>query len=186
MPELRLLAAATVVLLAAGCSSTPTASPTPGAESTPSATHSSAVPSAGPCPDGAYVVSSFEGRGTAAAAGKGSGGDIRADFTSGTYTISSDGAEPTKVDLGPTNAELRFNGEIKGEYRGDPSALELKATGAHGDASIKGFGFTRSFSAGGLADQLIGKSATAEVTCDDDAGTATVVLPNVSLTLTRS
>lgn len=185
MRKTRLLAMATVALLAAGCSagsSTPT--PTPAAVTTTAA--ASGPASAGPCPDGAYVVTALEGRGTAAAAGKGSGGDIAASFTSGTFTISSDGAEPVKLDLGPVNAEMRFDGEITGTYEGDPSALALKTTGAHGDVGIKGFGVSRSYTAGGLADQLIGQAATAQVTCDDAAGTAVVVLPNVRLTLARA
>jgi hypothetical protein len=183
VPKVRLLAVWTVVLLAAGCSSGP-ASPTPSPEPTPSVAASSTPASAGPCPDGAYTITSFEGRGETASAGKGTGGNITADFTSGTFTIASDGSDPVTLDLGPSNAELRFNGEIKGEYRGDPAALRLSTTGAHGDVSIKGFGFTRNFSVGGLANQLIGKSATAQVTCDA-AGTTVVILPNASLTLTR-
>lgn len=185
MPDVRLLAAATVVLLAAGCSSG-ASSPTPSAAPTPSVSATSASASAAPCPDGAYVLTAFEGRGNASAAGQGTGGNITADFTSGTFTIASDGSQAAKLDLGPVNAEMRFNGEIKGEYRGDPAALELTTTGAHGDVSIKGFGVSRSYSAGGLANQLIGQAATAQVTCDDAAGTAVVVLPNASLTLTRS
>lgn len=184
MPKMCALAAAVSVLLAAGCSSAPSA-PAPTAAPTAPSTASSAPASAAPCPDGSYLLTSFEGRGSASAAGKGSGGDITADFRSGTFTIASDGATPAKLDLGPANAEMRFNGEIKGEYRGDPSALELIPTGAHGDVSVKGFGFTRNFSAGGLSDQLIGSRATAQVTCDDAAGTAVVVTPNASLTLTR-
>ena len=185
MPNMRLLAAAAVVLLSAGCSSGATTSPTPTVVPTPSAPASSPTASDAACPDGAYLVTAFEGRGETAAAGKGTGGNITADFTSGTFTIASDGSDPVKLDLGPSNAQLRFDGEIKGEYRGDPDALRLSTTGAHGDVSIKGFGFTRNFSVGGLADQLIGKSATAQVTCDAAAGTATVVLPNASLTLAR-
>lgn len=185
MPNLRLLAVAGAALLAAGCSSgasTPTPSPVP----IPSTSAPSATVSAGPCPDGAYVLSAFEGRGKASAAGKGSGGNIAADFTDGTFTISSDGSQPAKLDLGPVNAEMRFNGVIKGTYEGEPSALSLKTTGAQGDVAIKGFGVSRSYSAGGLANQLIGQSATAQVTCDAAAGTAQVVLPNATLTLTRS
>ena len=183
MPKMSLLVAATAVVLTAGCSSG-SASPTP-APAPASSTASSAAPT-GPCPDGAYVLTGFEGRGQAAAAGKGSGGSIAVDFTSGTFTISSDGSQPAKLDLGPVNAEMRFTGEIKGTYEGDPSALVLKTTGAHGDVAIKGFGVSRSYSAGGLANQLIGQSATAQVTCDDAAGTAVVALPNATLTLTRA
>jgi hypothetical protein len=185
VPKLSLLATAAVVLVVAGCSSgasTPTVTPAPA----PSTSASSATASAGPCPDGAYVMTAFEGRGEAAAAGKGTGGNIAADFTSGKFTISSDGSQPAKLDLGPVNAEMRFNGEITGTYEGDPSALALKTTGAHGDVAIKGFGVSRSYSAGGLANQLIGQSATAQVTCDDTAGTAVVVLPNATLTLARA
>ncbi|GAB2590507.1 hypothetical protein GCM10009593_32680 [Microlunatus antarcticus] len=131
-------------------------------------------------------MTAFEGRGQAAAAGKGTGGNIAADFTSGKFTISSDGSQPAKLDLGPVNAEMRFNGEITGTYEGDPSALALKTTGAHGDVAIKGFGVSRNYSAGGLANQLIGQAATAQVTCDDAAGTALVVLPDATLTLTRA
>ncbi len=187
MPRWRLLATATVVLLAAGCSSGSTSpTPSPAPTSATSASSPSDSASAAPCPDGAYLLTAFEGRGSASGAGKGTGGNITADFTSGTFTIASDGSAPTKLDLGLTNAELRFDGEIKGEYRGDPSALRLTTTGAHGDASIKGFGVTRSFSAGGLANQLVGQGATAQVTCNDAAGTAVLVLPNASLTLTRA
>lgn len=185
MPDVRLLAVATVVMLAAGCSSG-ASSPTPSPVPTPSVSASSAAAPTVPCPAGAYVLTAFEGRGEASAAGTGTGGNITVDFTSGTFTIASNGSEAAKLDLGPVNAEMRFNGEITGEYRGDPAALELSTTGAHGDVSIKGFGVSRSYSAGGLANQLIGQSATAQVTCDDAAGTAVVVLPNASLTLTRS
>ena len=185
MPKMRLLMTAAVVLLAAGCSSgatTPTTTPAP----TPTVAAPSASVSPGPCPDGAYVLTAFEGRGAASAAGKGTGGNIAADFSDGKFTISSDGSQPATLDLGPVNAQMRFNGEITGTYEGDPSALELKTTGAHGDVAIKGFGVSRNYSAGGLANQLIGQAATAQVTCDDAAGTALVVLPNASLTLTRS
>ncbi|MGI3782115.1 MAG: hypothetical protein ACRYG2_15235, partial [Janthinobacterium lividum] len=143
MPKMRLLVTAAVVLLAAGCSSGAT-SPTPTPAPTPTATASSASASAAPCPDGAYVLTAFEGRGQASAAGKGSGGNIAADFTSGKFTISSDGSQPAKLDLGPVTAEMRFNGEITGTYEGDPSALALKTTGAHGAVAIKGFGVSRS------------------------------------------
>lgn len=187
MPMVRLVAVAGVVLLVAGCSSgssapVPSAAPsTPAVSSTPSAPASAA-----PCPDGAYVLTTFEGRGEAAAAGKGTGGNIAADFTSGKFMISSDGSQPSKLDLGPVDAEMRFNGEITGTYEGDPTALQLTTQGAHGDVTIKGFGISRSYSVGGLANQLIGQGATAQVTCDDTAGTAVVVLPNASLTLTRA
>ena len=185
MQKTRLLAAVTVVLLAAGCSSA-SSSPTPTAvPSTTPATSSSPSAASGPCPDGAYLITALEGRGQASAAGKGTGGDIAADFDAGKFTISSDGAEPVTLDLGPVNAQLRFNGEITGTYEGEPAALELKTTGAHGDVAVKGFGVSRTYSAGGLADQLMGSGATAQVTCDEQAGTATVVLPNASLTLTR-
>ena len=179
---MRLLTVAAVALLASGCSAGPSSPAPSAAPSTPSA---SAAPTA-PCPDGAYVVTALEGRGEASAAGKGSGGDIGAEFTDGTFTISSDGNEPVKLDLGPVNAEMRFDGRITGTYEGDPSALRLSTEGAKGDVSIKGFGISRSYSASGLADQLIGRGATAQVTCDDAAGTAVVVLPNASLTLTRT
>lgn len=183
MPTMRLMAATMIVLLAAGCSS---GSSSPAPAPTPPADPSSAATSAAPCPDGAYLVTALEGRGDASAAGKGSGGNITADFTSGKFTMSSDGSRPVKLDLGPVNAEMRFDGEITGTYEGDLSALALKTTGAHGDVAIKGFGVSRSYSAGGLANQLIGQGATAQVTCDDAAGTAVVVLPNASLTLTRA
>jgi len=187
----RLLAAA-VVLLATGCSSgssAPVSSPGSAATTTPttpSSTVSSSAPVFPPCPDGAYLVTGFEGRGEASAAGKGSGGDVTADFTSGTFTLSSDGAQPVTLDLGAVNAELRFDGAITGTYAGDPADLRLTTTGAHGDAVVRGFGVSRSYPAGDLADQLIGAGAQAQVTCDDAAGTAVVVLPNASLTLTRA
>ncbi len=185
--RVRLLTVAAVVLLAAGCSSG-SSSPVPSVgPTTPAAAPASSAPaSPAPCPDGAYLVTGFEGRGQASAAGTGSGGNIAADFTSGTFKISSDGAQPVKLDLGAVNAELRFDGEITGRYEGDPSALALTTTGAHGDAVVKGFGISRSYSVGGLANQLIGSGTTAQVTCDDAAGTAVVVLPDASLTLTRA
>jgi hypothetical protein len=188
VPKARLLAVVTVALLAAGCSSGPS-SPGPSAAPTPT-TAPSVVPTtpapAAACPDGAYAITGFEGRGESAAAGKGSGGNITADFTSGTFTISSDGSQPVSLDLGAVNAELRFDGKITGTYAGDPAALALTTTGAHGDAVVKGFGISRSYPVGGLADQLIGTGTTAQVTCDEAAGTAVVVLPNASLTLTRA
>jgi hypothetical protein len=187
LSKTRLLAAAAVVLLAAGCSSgSPSSAPTP--EPTPSASAPASGPpaSTAPCPDGAYVVTAFEGRGEASAAGRGTGGNIAADFTSGRFTISSDGSQPAKLDLGPVNAEMRFDGEISGTYEGEPSALALKTTGAHGDVAVKGFGVTRSYSVGGLSNQLIGQAATAQVSCDEAAGTAQVTLPNASLTLARA
>jgi len=177
--SVRALAVIAVALLAAGCSSQPSA-PAPSA-----APNTSTPAAAAPCPDGAYLVTALEGRGRASAAGQGSGGNIGADFTSGRFTISSDGAEPVKLDLGPVNAEMRFDGQITGTYEGDPSALRLTTEGAQGDVGIKGFGVSRSYTAAGLADQLIGAGATAQVTCDDALGTAVVVLPNASLTLTR-
>lgn len=190
MPRMRLLAAATVVLLAAGCSSGPSSSPspTPAPEAPPSsaeATSASPSASAEPCPDGGYLVTALEGRGQASGVGKGSGGNITADFTSGTFTLSSDGSQPVQVAIGPVKAELHYNGEIAGTYAGDPSALVLTTTGAHGDVAIKGFGVSRSYSADDLAQQLIGQGATAQVTCDETAGTAVVLLPNASLTLIR-
>jgi hypothetical protein len=184
VPKWRPLVVTAAVLLATGCSASSSSTPTP--EPTPSVTASSAPASAAPCPDGAYVLTAFEGRGQAAGAGKGTGGNIAADFTSGTFTISSDGSEPTTLKFGPVSAEMRFNGEITGTYDGEPAALQLKTTAARGDVAVKGFGVSRSYGASGLADQLIGQSATAQVTCDDAAGTAVVVLPNASLTLTRA
>ena len=191
MNKAQLVAAATVVLLAAGCSSGSSSSPNPSALPTSSVastapTTTSSPTSSAPCPDGAYVVTAFEGRGQSAAAGRGSGGNVTADFTSGRFVVASDGSQPTKLDLGAVNAELRLDGQITGTYEGDPSALRLTATGAHGNATVKGFGITRNYSVDSLANQLIGQGATAQVTCDDAAGTAVVVLPNVSLTLTRA
>ena len=173
--------AAAVVL--AGCSAEapaqePTIVPPPPASSSPTA-------AAGTCPDGAYRVTALEGRGSASAIGKGSGGDVDATFRDGTFTISSEGAEPVTVDLGPTNARLSFDGTITGTYTGEPSALRLTTKDARGEVTIKGFGFTRTRSASTLADQLIGQDATAQVVCDDAAGTAQVTLPEASLTLTR-
>ena len=190
MTGMRLLAGTAVLLLAAGCSSTPSTAPDPAPATTPSATSSSSAPAdtapaPAPCPDGAYLVTGLEGRGEAAVLHRGTGGNITADFTAGTFTIASDGSGPMKVDLGPSSAELRLAGEITSTYAGDPSALQLTGTGARGDLSIKGFGVSRSYPASELADQLIGSSVTAQVTCDAAAGTAVVVLPAASLTLTR-
>src|SRR4051794_30604110 len=175
---------AAAVLLLAGCSSSsspaPTVVPEPPATSAPGPAASS-----GPCPDGSYLITELEGRGEAAKVGKGTGGNITADFDSGTFTLSSDGSVPTKLDLGPASGEMRFDGQIVGTYEGDPGALRLTTTRADGNVSVKAFGITRSRSLDGLADQLIGQGATAQVTCDAAAGTAVVVLPNASLTLAK-
>ena len=181
MPKARLLGLAAGALLLAGCSSSsaPPVVPEPPASSTPPAA------SSGPCPDGSYLITEIEGRGKAAQVGKGTGGNITADFDSGTFTLSSDGSVPTKLDLGPASGQLRFNGQIVGAYEGEPGALRLTTKRADGDVSVKAFGITRSRSLGGLADQLIGQGATAQVTCDDAAGKAVVVLPDASLTLTK-
>lgn len=190
MPNARLLAVVTVVLLAAGCSSGSSA-PAPSAGSTTPAPPSAAAPAsspaatAAPCPDGAYLVTAFEGRGEASGAGKGTGGNITADFSSGTFTLGSDGTKPMRLDLGAAEAELRFDGEITGTYAGDPSVLRLSTTGARGDAVVKGFGVSRRYPVRDLAEQLFGAGVTAQVSCDDEAGTAVVVLPNATLALTR-
>ncbi|SEP63066.1 hypothetical protein [Microlunatus flavus] len=181
-----LLVAGAAALLATACSATPEPAQTPGPTVTFESPTPSETASAGACPDGSYRVTGLEGRGEAAAIGKGTGGDIDADFTDGTFTISSDGAQPVTVDIGPTNAQLRFDGTISGTYAGEPSALRLTTKSADGDVSIKGFGFTRTRSASELAGQLLGKGVTAQVTCDDAAGTAAVTLPNASLTLKKS
>ncbi|SDV04109.1 hypothetical protein SAMN04488544_3916 [Microlunatus sagamiharensis] len=180
-----LLAAGAAVLVASACSSSPT---TPAPSPAPSSETSSAAPTApaGACPDGAYRVTALEGRGSASALGKGSGGDIDASFSDGDFTISSDGADPVKVDLGPVNADMRFNGKITGTYEGDSDALRLTTTSADGEVTVKGFGFTRSRSASALSGQLLGQGVTAQVVCDDAAGTAVVTLPNAALTLTRA
>lgn len=191
MSRTRLLVVTTVVLLAAGCSSGPSSPSAPSTQPslapgpTPSATSSSAAPSAAPCPEGAYLITELQGRGQASSIGRGTGGNITADFTAGTFTIASDGSGPMRLDLGPSSAELRLTGEITSTYTPDVSGLLLTATGARGDASVKVFGGSRRYAASDLADQLIGKTATAQVTCDDADGTAVLVLPNVSLTLTR-
>lgn len=179
-----LLAAGAAVLVASACSSSPT---TPAPSPAPSSETSSAAPTAssGACPDGAYRVTALEGRGNASALGKGSGGDIDAAFSDGDFTISSDGAEPVKVDLGPVNADMRFDGKITGTYEGEADALRLTTTSADGEVTVKGFGFTRSRSASALAGQLLGQGVTAQVVCDDAAGTAVVTLPNAALTLTK-
>ena len=179
-------AAGAVVLAAAavlaGCSSeAPALEPTV----VPTSASPTASASQGACPDGSYRVTALEGRGSASAIGKGSGGDVDATFEDGTFTISSDGGEPVTVDLGPANARLSFDGTITGTYTGEPSALRLTTKDARGEVTIKGFGFTRTRSASTLADQLIGQDATAQVVCDDAAGTAQVTLPEASLTLTR-
>lgn len=184
MTRAGLLAAGAALLLAAGCSG-PSSAPTPSAAPTSAATSATTAAPDAACPDGAYRVTGLEGRGQASAIGKGTGGDIGATFTDGDFSLSSDGRDPVSVDLGPTNAELRFNGEITGTYQGDASALRLSTTGARGEVTVKGFGFTRSRSASALADQLVGQGVTAQVVCDDAAGTAVVTLPNAVLTLTR-
>src|SRR3954454_15494509 len=175
---------AVAALLLAGCSSSsssaPTVVPEPPATSAPAP-----APSSEPCPDGSYLITELEGRGEAAQVGKGRGGNITADFDSGTFTLSSDGSVPTKLDLGPASGEMRFKGQIVGAYEGEPDALRLTTKRADGDVSVKAFGITRSRSLGGLANQLIGQGVTAQVTCDDAAGKAVVVLPNASLTLTK-
>jgi hypothetical protein len=189
VPTLRVLAAASAVLVASACSA-PSSSSTPSPAPTPSSAASTAAPgspgSAATCPDGAYLLTAFEGRGQASAVGKGTGGDIAVDFSSGTFTISSDGAQPVKLDLGRLNAEMRFNGQISGTAEGDPAALRLTTTAARGDVAVKGLGVSHTYPVDGVADQLIGQGATAQATCDDAAGTAVVVLPNATLTLTRA
>ena len=188
-----MLAAAAVLLLAAGCSSgssdpaptgpasPPTAEPTvaePTAPSSPTA--------AGACPDGAYRVTALEGRGAASTIGRGTGGDITADFTAGTFTLASNGADPVRLRVGPTGAQLRFAGTIVASYAGDTAALRLTTTRADGQVSVKGLGVSRTLSGSELADQLIGQGTTAQVTCDEAAGTAVMILPAAALTLTRA
>ncbi len=178
------LVAGAAVLLAAACTAEPTA---PEPSSAPTSAASSATPSApgGACPDGSYRVTALEGRGSAAALGTGSGGDIDAAFSDGDFTISSDGADPVAVDLGPVKAQVSFDGTVKGTYEGDASDLRLTTTSAEGEVSVKGFGFTRSRSVKALADQVLGQGVSAQVVCDDAAGTAVVTLPSAALTLTK-
>lgn len=179
-----MLGAAAVLMLAAGCSSGSTSS-APGAAPNAPETSSGTASDPATCPDGAYVITALEGRGAASALGKGTGGNIAVDFTSGTFTLSSDGSGPVKLHIGPTPAELRFDGKITGTYAGDPSALRLTTTRADGEVSVKGFGFEKTRSADALANQLIGEGVTAQVTCDA-TGTAVVALPNANLTLARA
>lgn len=188
MSKVRFLVGAGVLVLAAGCSSGSSTPPAPTPASVPPSvvtTSTAPSPSPAPCPDGSYLVTAFEGRGNASAIGKGTGGNIGVDFTAGRFVISSDGSGPVRLDAGPVNANLSFDGEISGTYEGDPSALIMKTTGANGEAKVKGPGFSRTYSADTLGSQLVGQQATAQVTCDAAAGTAAVVLPNASLSLTR-
>lgn len=185
VPEVRLVGLAAAVLLLAGCSSSASSS-SPSPTSGPSTTTPAPSASAGPCPGGAYLVTALEGRGEASDVGKGTGGNITADFSSGTFTLSSDGSVPVKIHIGPGSADMRLDGQIVGDYSGPASALRLTTKRADGNVSVKAFGLTRSRSLSALSDQLIGQGATAQVTCDDQAGTAVVVLPNASITLTRT
>lgn len=183
-----LLAAGAAVLVASACSSgptTPAPSPAP-TDGSPSAV-APATPSASPgtCLDGAYRVTALEGRGSASALGKGSGGDIDASFSDGDFTISSDGAEPVKVDLGPVNADMRFDGRITGTYESEADALRLTTTSADGEGTVKGLGFSRSLSARALADQIFGRDATGQVVCDPSSGGAVLTLPAAVLTLAK-
>lgn len=185
VPEVRLLGLVAAVLLLAGCSSSSSGS-TPSAAPPPPASTPGPPASTGPCPHGDYLVTELEGRGEASDVGKGTGGNIAATFSSGTFTLSSDGSVPVKIHVGPGSAEMRFDGKIVGDYSGPASALRLTTTSAEGDVSVHAFGLSRSRSLSALSNQLIGQGATAQLTCDDSAGTAVVVLPNASLTLTRT
>lgn len=182
-----LLALTVPVVLLTGCSSgSEEPTPPPPASSAP-APEPPPTPSPTPaaCPDGSYRLTALEGRGSGSAFRSGTGGDVAVAFTGGVFTISSEGAEPVRVDLGPTNADLRLAGRITGTYAGDPAALQLGVTDATGGVTVRGLGVSRELSAGELADQLIGSSTTAAATCRDD-GSATLDLPRVRLDLVRA
>lgn len=180
------LALVTLLLPLVGCTpgTAPAPDPTPASITAP-VPPPVPSPSTVLCPDGAYVVSALKGHGAGSALRRGTGGDIAATFVGGVFTLSSEGSTPMAVDLGPVDGELRFTGAITSTYAGPPEALVLSVTSATGEVSIKGFGVARTASAEQLAGQLISSGTTAQVTCDDAAGTAVVVLPSASLTLTR-
>jgi hypothetical protein len=171
----------------AACSAPSAPEPAPSPTDSTSSPAPSDITSPSPtvlgCPDGSFAVSAIEGRGSAAALGKGSGGHVTMSFVGGGFTLASDGSDPIKLEAGPGTTELRFAGQIAGSYSGDPAALTMTVTAASGTASVKGFGFSREVSMQQVADQLAPAGSTAVASCDGDH--ARLELPAVVLDLTR-
>jgi hypothetical protein len=188
LSRLRIAVAVGLVTGLAACSAPPAPAPVPSpsdpaGSAAPASVSTTPSPAAAGCPDGSYAVSAIEGRGSASALGKGSGGNVTMSFVGGSFTLASDGSNPIKLQVGPGSTDLRFAGQIAGTYSGDPAALAMTVTAASGTASVKGFGFSREVPMQQVADQLAPEGSTGAASCDGDH--ARLELPAVVLDLTR-
>jgi len=119
----RLLFVAALILVVAGCSSSPSASDTP-LPTQPTATTSNPTPaapsSAAPdanCLDGRYGLIRFVGVGAKGTYGTGEGGDVTITFDNGSYLMRGAGKDPIKLTLAGQTADLLLDGTLSGDYR---------------------------------------------------------------------
>ena len=121
----RFLFVAALILVVAGCSSSPSASDTPSPMQPTAATTtsnptlaapSSATPDAN-CLDGPYELIRFVGVGAKGTYGTGEGGDVTITFDNGSYVMRGAGKDPIKLTLAGQTADLLVDGTLSGDYR---------------------------------------------------------------------
>jgi hypothetical protein len=118
---------AALMLVVAGCSSSPSAgsTPSPTTQSTSSAPATTPTPAATPataapdakCLNGRYQLVRFVGVGAKGTYGTGQGGDVTITFDDGSYLLRGAGKDPIKLTLAGQTADLLVNGTISGDHR---------------------------------------------------------------------
>ena len=145
MRRLRLVAAAALMLAAAGCSGSPSAGDTPSpAESESSAIASSSTPTARPssatpvasCLNGRYRLVRFVGVGDKGTFGTGEGGDVTVTFSNDSYLLRGAGKDPIKLTLAGQTADLLVDGTISGDYRVVGDRATFTADESTGSAAL--------------------------------------------------
>jgi len=126
MRRLLFVVVAALMVVVAGCSSSPSAGNTPSpSQPTSSAAVTTPTPAAAPataapdatCLNGRYQLERFDGVGDRKRYGTGEGGDVTITFADGSYLLHGAGNDPIKLTLAGLNADLLVNGTISGDHR---------------------------------------------------------------------
>ena len=199
------LAAATALILLAGCSgggaagSTPTptasapsaaaASPSPLAPSTPAGSTSAGTPDStatlvpgANCPTGTWRLVRFIGLGQSSTYGTGQGGDVTVAFDNGRYMMVGEGKEPITVVLAGQTATLTVDGTVAGTYQPDGAEMGFTIGEATGQGTLQAGNQKQTLPMASVG-QVIAPRGKATLACPDQV--LLIALPTVRLELER-
>jgi len=197
------LAAATALVLLAGCSSgggpggTPTpvtsapspsaASPSlvapssPAGSSSPTGTSTALVPGA-ECLTGTWRLVRFIGLGQQATYGTGQGGDVTVTFDNGRYNLVGKGQRPITVNLAGESAQLTIDGTADGTYQPEGGQISFTVDRTTGQGTLRS-GSQRETLPMASIGRVIAPQGTATVACPENV--LLIALPTVRLELER-